>query len=216
MYMTEDTIKVYSPSDIAMILQLNPATLRKYSQMLERQGYQIGRNSQGHRYYQDKDIITIRNVISGVGSDVSLEESVRNVVHLQSGSTVTNDTNIAKSANDSDISELKDMIRMMAEKMDEQQEEQKRQQEVLYEKIEQLSAKVDEQQKLLDEDGEEQDELVKSLYDKIDQLSEQVRNQKEYIDKSSKNVMNYTNARIEHKLEVQKKEKGFFSRLFGK
>lgn len=115
-------MKVYSPNDMAMILQIKPATLRKYSALLEQYGYQIERNSQNHRYYRDKDIIAIRNVIRGADGDVTLEESVQNVVKLQSGSEVTNDTNSGDIANDTAIQELKEMVQTLTDKVDQQQE----------------------------------------------------------------------------------------------
>ncbi len=42
---------------------------RKYSITLEERGYNIGRNCQNHRYYQDKDIITLHRVVSASKSD---------------------------------------------------------------------------------------------------------------------------------------------------
>lgn len=117
-----DGMKVYSPNDMAMILQIKPATLRKYSSLLEQYGYQIERNSQNHRYYRDKDIVTIRNVIRGTGGDVTLEQSVQNVIKLASSSELTNDTNSGNKENDSDIKELKQMVQVLTDKVDQQQE----------------------------------------------------------------------------------------------
>jgi|SRR5699024_9767013 len=115
-------MKVYSPNDMATILQIKPATLRKYSALLEQYGYQIERNSQNHRYYRDKDIIAIRNVIRGTGGDVTLEQSVQNVIKLQSSSELTNDINNGDKVNNSDIKELKEMVQALTDKVDQQQE----------------------------------------------------------------------------------------------
>ncbi|NUJ33000.1 MerR family transcriptional regulator, partial [Pseudoalteromonas sp. 2103] len=71
-------MKVYSPSEIAELLDIKQATLRKYSIMLEEHGYKISRNSQNHRYYQDEDVITLRRVIDGKNSGVTLEEAIKN------------------------------------------------------------------------------------------------------------------------------------------
>lgn len=148
-------MKVYSPNDIATILQIKPATLRKYSSLLEKYGYEIGRNSQGHRYYQDKDIITIRNVISGVGGDVSLEESVKNVIKLESGSTVTNDTNIGDTSNDSDISELKNMIHNQGKQIEQQNE-----------LLQELFARLDQQQEYINQSINKRDQnLMEAMHE---------------------------------------------------
>jgi len=110
-------MKVYSPADVSRLLNIKPATLRKYSSMLEEQGYYINRNSQNHRYYRDKDIITLRNVIAGKDSDVSLKEAIHNVVNLKPHSTLTNDTNNSNERNssDTDIKELKELIKSQNE-----------------------------------------------------------------------------------------------------
>lgn len=122
-------MKVYSPSEVAKLLELNTATLRKYSIMLEKQGYNIGRNSQKHRYYQDKDIITLRRVITARKSGITLEEAIKNVVKVQEDNTYTNVINNGYEANENVISELKEMIHKqnelikgLADKLDEQQE----------------------------------------------------------------------------------------------
>lgn len=115
-------MKVYSPSDIASVLQIKPATLRKYSALLEQYGYHIERNSQNHRYYRDKDIVTIRNVIRGTGGDVTLEQSVQNVIKLASSGELTNDTKSSNESNNSDIKELKEMVQALTDKVDQQQD----------------------------------------------------------------------------------------------
>lgn len=122
-------MKVYSPSETASLLEIKTATLRKYSLLLENQGYEIKRNSKKHRYYRDKDIITLRNVMTGSDNGITLEESVKNVVNLKGHSNESNVINNGQEANDSDIKELKEMINKqneliynLTEKLDQQQE----------------------------------------------------------------------------------------------
>jgi|SRR5699024_6462349 len=122
-------MKVYSPSEVAKLLELNTATLRKYSIMLEEQSYNIDRNSQNHRYYQDKDIITLRRVITARKNGITLEEAIKNVVQIQEDNTYTNVINNGYEANENVIRELKetvhkqnDLIKGLANKLDEQQE----------------------------------------------------------------------------------------------
>lgn len=122
-------MKVYSPSEVATLLNVKPATLRKYSIMLEEQGYKIERNSQNHRYYSDNDIITLRRVITGSKSGATLEEAIHNVVSIDDNNTYTNAINNGDTANDSDIKELKEMvykqnevIKEFSKRLDRQQE----------------------------------------------------------------------------------------------
>lgn len=122
-------MKTYSPSEVSKLLELNTATLRKYSIMLEKQGYDIGRNSQNHRYYQDKDIITLRRVITGSKSGITLDQSIKNVVSMQKNNTYTNAINNVDDINGNDTQELKELIHKqnelikgLADKLDDQQE----------------------------------------------------------------------------------------------
>lgn len=142
-------MKFYSPSEIAGLLKIKPATLRKYSIMLEEQNYNIQRNSQNHRIYSDEDIITLRRVITGSKNGVSLEESVRNVVFVKEHNTPTDDTyNEVEPYND-DIKELKEVIQLLVEKMDQQQE--------------QFNQKLDEQQELLSKLLKENENMKKQI-----------------------------------------------------
>ena len=122
-------MKTYSPSEVSKLLELNTATLRKYSIMLEKQGYDIGRNSQNHRYYQDKDIITLRRVITGSKSGITLDQSIKNVVSMQKNNTYTNAINNVDDINGNDTQELKELIHKqnelikgLADKLDDQQQ----------------------------------------------------------------------------------------------
>jgi len=184
-------MKVYSPADMAAMLQLKPATLRKYSKLLEQYGYKIERNSQGHRYYQDRDIITLRNIISGNNSDVTLEQAIQNVVYLNGDSNVTNATNSDDAANDSDIQELKNMIHK-------QNELTQKQSEMIYkqnETIKELSRRLDQQQEYIKQSIEQRD---RNLLDNMNQMLE-----------SQKQI-----AAENQEENNEKKQESFFKRIF--
>ena len=121
-------MKVYSPSEIADLLNIKIPTLRKYSIMLEERGYKIERNSQNHRYYLDKDIITLRRVITARNSGITLDEAIKNIVSIEKDNTYTNAINNTDTDNNDDIKELKEivhkqneLIQTLTEKMDQQQ-----------------------------------------------------------------------------------------------
>lgn len=135
-------MKVYSPSDIAELLNIKLPTLRKYSIMLEERGYNIERNSQNHRYYQDKDVITLRKVITASKSGITLDEAIRNVVSIEQHDTYTNDISNADTPNNSDIKELKELVYNQNEL------------------IKSLAVRLDEQQKYIDKRLEERDRLL--------------------------------------------------------
>jgi|SRR5690606_14595421 len=135
-------MKVYSPSDIAELLNIKLPTLRKYSIMLEERGYNIARNSQNHRYYQDKDIITLRKVITASKSGITLDEAIRNIVSIEQHNSYTNDIDNADTPNNSDIKELKELVYKQNEL------------------IKGLAARLDEQQQYIDKRLEERDRLL--------------------------------------------------------
>src|SRR5699024_9972278 len=97
--------------------------------MLEEQGYKIERNNRNHRYYLDKDIITLRNVIRGTKNGITLEESISNVVNLTGHNNETNEINNTVTPNDNDIQEIKELvnnqnelIKELTNRLDKQQE----------------------------------------------------------------------------------------------
>ena len=103
-------MKIYGPNEVAELLNIKPATLRKYSIMLEERGYKIERNSQNHRYYQDKDIITLRNIIRGKDSGVTLDESINNIISIDKHNSYTNDINNVVERDNNDIQEIKELV----------------------------------------------------------------------------------------------------------
>lgn len=151
-------MKVYSPSDIASLLSIKAPTLRKYSIMLEERGYTIERNSQNHRYYKDEDVITLRRVIEGSKSGVTLEESINNVLSLKGDNTYTNVINNGDTSNDSDIEELKELIYKQTELIHKQTES-----------IGELSKRLDKQHNYIDDRLNKRDELLmKSMRESLE------------------------------------------------
>lgn len=92
-------MNVYSVKDVSTHLDLKPATLRKYCGMLEKSGYSFDRNSQGHRFFRDKDVIAIRMIIQAKHNGITLEEAIDGVVHQTQYKTETNETNLTEQRN---------------------------------------------------------------------------------------------------------------------
>lgn len=128
-------MEIYSPDEVAKQLKIKPATLRKYAIMLEKEGYEINRNSQNHRYYTDKDVMTIRRIITGKNSDITLEDVIHNIVSVHEHNTTTNDIQNDVAPNNSDIDELKQMILEQGKQITAQTEF-----------IKELSQRIDQQQ----------------------------------------------------------------------
>ena len=92
-------MNVYSVKDVSTHLDLKPATLRKYCGMLEKSGYSFDRNSQGHRFFRDKDVIAIRTIIQAKHNGITLEEAIYGVVHQAQYKTETNEISLTEQRN---------------------------------------------------------------------------------------------------------------------
>lgn len=94
-----DAMNVYSVKDVSTHLNLKPTTLRKYCGMLEKSGYSFDGNSQGHRFFRDKDVIAIRTIIQAKHNGITLEEAIDGVVYQAQYKTETNETSLTEQRN---------------------------------------------------------------------------------------------------------------------
>lgn len=194
-------MKLYSPSDIASVLDVKVSTVRKYSIMLEKAGYEFQKNNRGQRYYADNDVITLRKLVTLKDSGMTLDESVNGVVLWHNGNesngtditphqtdihnTAEQDSNVITSG---DMQELKQLLYKQSEMM------------------QGFSKKMDMQQ------------------EQIQKQQEQLQQQQEYIDnrmqERDKALMQSMNEIMESKKQIavteqQEEKRGFWSRLFG-
>lgn len=149
-------MKIYSPSDIAELLDIKPATLRKYSIMLEEKGYKIHRNSQNHRYYLDKDIITLRRIITGRKSGITLDELINGIVDIEKDNTYTNAINNADNQDNNDIQELKELVHKQTEV------------------IQEFSKRLDEQDKYIANSIKERDKALLNAMNELLESKKQI------------------------------------------
>src|SRR5699024_9211768 len=104
-----------------------------------------------HRYYQDKDIIMLRRIISNKKGDVTLDEVINNVVQVKKGNSYTNDIDNTDTHNDTDIKGLKEMVHKQNEL------------------IRGLTDRLDHQQRYIDESLKERDRaLMQSMNELLD------------------------------------------------
>lgn len=78
----ESNIKTYSSRDVAKRLLIEPVTVRKYSQMLEEQGYSFKKDEKGWRHYSEDDIKFLEYLCNMKLMGKSLDESVKHVASL--------------------------------------------------------------------------------------------------------------------------------------
>lgn len=77
-----DYIKTYSSKEIAERLSIQPVTVRKYSQMLESQGYSFTRDNNNWRQYSEDDIAYLKYIVNMRKSGNSLDECIEHVANL--------------------------------------------------------------------------------------------------------------------------------------
>ena len=75
-------MKVYSSKQVAERLSLQPVTVRKYSQMLEEQGYSFTKDDKGWRLYSEDDITSLQYLSNMRAAGKTLNESVDYVATL--------------------------------------------------------------------------------------------------------------------------------------
>lgn len=183
-------MKVYSPSETAELLGIKTATLRKYSLLLEKHNYEIKRNSKRHRYYRDKDVMTLRSVIRGTSNGATLEESIKNVVNLEGHNNESNETNNARVPNTSDMQKIIEIMIKQGDQIAEQ------------------NNKIDKQSDYLIK----QNELIGNLINRIDQQDKYISNnltgptEQEEIEEPKE---------VES-VKTNENRKGFFAKLFNK
>lgn len=161
-------MKVYSPNEISKLLKINPATLRKYSIMLEERGYKIERNSQNHRYYLDNDIITLRRIITGKNNGITIEKAIHNVINLEGDNAYTNDTNNAVIPYDS-------VMKRVENKIDNQNEMIHKQNELIGE----LLTRLDKQDEYINNSIKERDKLLLKAIDERLEAQKQIASTEE-------------------------------------
>lgn len=77
---------LYSPGDVAEQLGIQSSTLRKYADVLEKEGYTFIKNERGHRKYRESDVMVFRKVINIKNdTDMTLENATKQIVSWHRG-----------------------------------------------------------------------------------------------------------------------------------
>lgn len=86
---TQQNQAVYGSSDVAVTLNVQESTLRKYCLILEKADYEFLKNEHGHRAFFDQDIIVLKKLIDlKKDSDMTLEQSAKAVIAWKNGGVI--------------------------------------------------------------------------------------------------------------------------------
>lgn len=138
----------YSTKDVAKLTDIADSTVRKYAQLLEKNGYLFDRNINGNRIFNENDVnvfLELKNVSKG---EKSIEDSAHIVAtkHIPKPATSTSD--IADDIQVPQGSERAMLLDLM-KKVD-----------VLTDINKQLISRLDQQQKYIDERLEQRDKML--------------------------------------------------------
>lgn len=78
----ENNTKIHSSKDVAKRLSIQPVTVRKYSQMLEEQGFSFEKDNNGWRQYSEDDIKYLEYLCNMKTMGKSLEQAVNHIATL--------------------------------------------------------------------------------------------------------------------------------------
>ncbi|MDM5431229.1 DUF3967 domain-containing protein [Bacillus mycoides] len=77
---------LYSPGEVAEQLGIQSSTLRKYADVLEKEGYTFIKNERGHRKYRESDVMVFRKIINLKNdTDMTLENATKQIVSWHQG-----------------------------------------------------------------------------------------------------------------------------------
>ncbi|AZJ24416.1 hypothetical protein CT694_33555 (plasmid) [Bacillus wiedmannii bv. thuringiensis] len=72
---------VYTANEVFGRLGVSSSTLRKYSDVLEREGYEVRKNSRGRREYTEFDVVLLQNLVELSKEDgMTLEKAAKLIV----------------------------------------------------------------------------------------------------------------------------------------
>ncbi|RWZ49774.1 hypothetical protein EQV77_17970 [Halobacillus fulvus] len=144
--MTNDTTKLkYEPADMALMLDIKESTLRKYSLLLEKEGYTFHKGAVGRRWYSDNDKMVLHRFIDLKNGDMSLERSAHAVVRWANDRGIT-EVVTENEDNERDIERYIGELKEVVEKQTET--------------IQELSKRLDQQQEFIEKQLRQRDEWI--------------------------------------------------------
>lgn len=193
-------MNVMTPAEASRQLSIQPSTLRKYSLLLENNGFVFARNLNNSRKYNDMDIVTLQELITLLKTgNISVEDAAYTVYKRSKLATHTADNSDGKDAIHSGIERHSDDIAT-----------------ALIVEVNSLRKEIEEQRNIIDGfrlSQEKRDsyfiEILEELQGEIHKLNEQSTALSE-LPEPEKEVAH------EPVPVVQEQKKGFWARVFNK
>jgi len=161
-----DNQLIYSPNDIATLLNLKVSTIRKYANVLQKAGYHFHKNDKGHRGYYDHDVIALKKLIEIKSHpDMTLEQAANAVVSW------VKQSNVSGSDTENNISDKRyisyDEFRGFQEKQEEQMQQ-------VIDLNKELVNRLDQQQEYLDQRLKQRDHELMNVINQTLETRKQI------------------------------------------
>ncbi|TKA00667.1 DUF3967 domain-containing protein [Bacillus thuringiensis] len=165
---------VYTSSEVYTRLGVSGSTLRKYSDVLEREGYDVRKNNRGRREYSEFDVVLIEQLVELSKQDgMTLEKSAKRVAKQFGIHNMKEESQGLDSAPYQMQYQFQQQYSAMIEEIN------KMQQAKLLEMEKRLGDRMDERNKLIEEDmkdrKEREERIEKRLEQRDDNLMKMVR-----------------------------------------
>lgn len=181
----------YSTKDIANMTDIAESTVRKYSQLLEKQGYVFNRNVSGNRIFTEQDVKVFLEFKKGPKNEKSVEEIALDIATKYITKPDTSKEDVSDNTQSDQLFE-RDMLVDLVEKVNVLTDMNEKQTKF----NEELLKRLDQQQKYIDDRMNERDKRL------IESLRESQEERQALLQIAA--------------AQEEDKKKGFFSRIFGK
>ncbi|HDR5352076.1 TPA: DUF3967 domain-containing protein [Bacillus thuringiensis] len=175
---------VYTSSEVYSRLGVSGSTLRKYSDVLEREGYDVRKNSRGRREYTEFDVVIIEQLVELSKQDGMTLEKAAKMIAKQFGI-----------ANKKEESQGSDPVPYQMQYQFQQQysamieEINKLQQANLLEMEKRLGDRIDQKNKLIEDDIKERNRLIEEEIKERNRLiKEDMKDRKEREERIEKRL----------------------------
>ncbi|MDO6633387.1 DUF3967 domain-containing protein [Bacillus thuringiensis] len=165
---------VYTSSEVYTRLGVSGSTLRKYSDVLEREGYDVRKNNRGRREYSEFDVVLIEQLVELSKQDgMTLEKAAKRIAKQFGIHNMKEESQGLDSAPYQMQYQFQQQYSAMIEEIN------KMQQAKLLEMEKRLGDRMDERNKLIEEDmkdrKEREERIEKRLEQRDDNLMKMVR-----------------------------------------
>ncbi|MBV6681451.1 DUF3967 domain-containing protein [Bacillus thuringiensis] len=175
---------VYTSSEVYTRLGVSGSTLRKYSDVLEREGYDVRKNNRGRREYSEFDVVLIEQLVELSKQDgMTLEKSAKRIAKQFGIHNMKEESQGLDSAPYQMQYQFQQQYSAMIEEIN------KMQQAKLLEMEKRLGDRMDERNKLIEEDMKDRKEREERIEKRLEQRDDNLMKMVREIQKAKRTII---------------------------